>query len=154
MTDLKELVQLYSRGVTVQSYKARPNVFTRTCLPSAMSGFLLCTAAVIVACIGLASANIRGSEKWTAQQTLAAGWTPKANSSKNPTHDALMAPATYPNDYNWCDMNGTNVCTMSRNQHIPQYCGSCWAHGALSVFSRPCYTSQSPKTCTRLSRTH
>ena len=48
-------------------------------------------------------------------------------------------PSTYlnsnylPGTFTWADIDGVSYLTKSLNQHIPQYCGSCWAHGALSA---------------------
>merc|ERR1719152_154259 len=81
----------------------------------------------------MADANIRGSERWTEEQIVAAGYVPRKNHSNS--HDMLDGDVNYPDDFTWCDKDGVNYCTMSRNQHIPQYCGSCWAHGALSALA-------------------
>lgn len=40
-----------------------------------------------------------------------------------------------PDNFSWGDQDGISYLTRSLNQHIPHYCGSCWAHGALSALA-------------------
>lgn len=47
----------------------------------------------------------------------------------------LIAVDKLPENFSWSNVNGTNYLTQMRNQHIPEYCGSCWAHAAASVLS-------------------
>ena len=32
-----------------------------------------------------------------------------------------------PGNFTWFDVDGVNYLTELKNQHLPQYCGSCWA---------------------------
>ena len=46
-----------------------------------------------------------------------------------------LAVSDLPESWNWQNVGGKTYLTNIRNQHIPQYCGSCWAHAATSAFS-------------------
>jgi cathepsin X len=89
--------------------------------------------ALIVASLCVLGANARMNEVWDRKTTESHGIVWRGNYTTSPLPHEYMKTADLPAEYNWCSMNGVNYCTMSRNQHIPQYCGSCWAHGSVSA---------------------
>lgn len=47
----------------------------------------------------------------------------------------VIPEADIPKNFWWGNVNGVNYLTYQRNQHIPIYCGACWAFSATSALS-------------------
>merc|ERR1719281_803483 len=72
----------------------------------------------------------RVSEVWDRAKTEAAGIVWRGNHTVSPLPHETLKTVELPDAFSWGDKN---LLTMSRNQHIPQYCGSCWSRGSVSA---------------------
>lgn len=53
----------------------------------------------------------------------------------SPTPAETMKTESLAADWNWGNVKNTNYLSMTVDQHLPQYCGSCWAQSALSALA-------------------
>jgi len=72
----------------------------------------------------------KASSVWSAEKVAAWGYKEQVTS---PLPHTYVQTSDLPTDFSWGNVNGTSYLTKNLNQHIPQYCGSCWAHGAVSA---------------------
>lgn len=54
------------------------------------------------------------------------------NNYEKPLPHTYVEASALPDSFSWANVDGVSYLTHNLNQHLPQYCGSCWAHGALS----------------------
>lgn len=54
---------------------------------------------------------------------------------KSPLPHTYIKKSDLPESLDYRNYNGKNLVTWDRNQHIPQYCGSCWAQAVTSMLS-------------------
>jgi len=95
-----------------------------------MVAFSMLASAALALTATPASKLARPTEVWDRKTTEQHGIVWRGNHTISPLPHEFLKSEALPDAFSWCDQG---LCTMSRNQHIPQYCGSCWAHGSVSA---------------------
>jgi len=85
----------------------------------------------IIAAATISVANAAGASKRFNEIKIMEGHTISSHIISPEPH-TYVRDEDLPAEWSWNDVDGKSCLTHQLNQHIPQYCGSCWAHAALS----------------------
>lgn len=83
---------------------------------------------ILLACVIVLSEATKGCFDQNLHQTI------KPKSTYARPH-MQMSMSDIPKEWDWRNVKGINYASTTRNQHIPQYCGSCWGMGATSAMA-------------------
>jgi len=73
----------------------------------------------------------RGAKTCRVKKTLYEG----GHKVVDPVPHQYVSDAELPENWDWRNVSGRNYLSWTVNQHIPEYCGSCWAQGTLSALA-------------------
>jgi len=93
--------------------------------------FLLANLIFCNAVVASASSDAEADNRYPNELVYLPGHT-VLHDYHSPLPHTYLKQGDLPDAFSWSNVNNTSYLTRSLNQHIPQYCGSCWAHGALS----------------------
>jgi len=79
----------------------------------------------------ISAANAADAPKRINEFVIMPGHT-KKNHVVSPLPHTYLTDADLPAELDWNNVDEGSCLTHMLNQHIPQYCGSCWAHAAIS----------------------